>query len=134
MESIVALLSNYTLWLVGFILSLLAGLATGLGALVVLVVKKGKIKHPDMYLGFGAGVMLAATSFSLIVPGLESAGGGVKGALIIVVGMLLGGLAILVTDKYIPHEFFVKGRDPKNIMSLRRVWIFIIAITLHNFP
>jgi ZIP family zinc transporter len=43
-------------------------------------------------LGFAAGVMLAATSFSLVIPAIEKGGGGLKGALITLLGIILGGL------------------------------------------
>ncbi len=85
-------------------------------------------------LGFGAGVMLAATSFSLIVPAVEAAGGSTAGAFIVAAGMALGGLFLWVTDKYSPHEHFIKGPEGADARNLRRIWLFVIAITLHNFP
>ena len=60
--------------LLGTIASLLAGLATALGALPALVVRQVPERAQDVMLGFAAGVMLAASFFSLIIPGLESAG------------------------------------------------------------
>lgn len=128
------LFQNYPIWLLGTIFSLLAGLATGAGAILVFFIRKKEIKYQNAFLGFGAGVMLAATSFSLIIPGLESAGNGITAATTIVSAMLIGGISLWIADKYIPHEFFLKGHDPQDIMSLRKVWIFIIAIVLHNFP
>jgi ZIP family zinc transporter len=85
-------------------------------------------------LGFAAGVMLAATSFSLIVPAIEYGGGGVKGATITLSGILLGGIFLDLIDKYAPHEHLLEGRHEGNDSSLKKVWLFIIAITLHNFP
>ena len=89
-------------------------------------------------MGFGAGVMLAATSFSLIIPGIDAAvkthGSEVYAALIITCGMLIGGAFLWLTDKYSPHEHFIKGPEGANPKNLKRIWLFIIAITLHNFP
>ena len=80
---------NTPIWVLGTIFSLAAGLATGLGALAVFFVKEKELKYQNALMGFGAGVMLAATSFSLIVPSLEYAGNGTKAAYIVVLGMLL---------------------------------------------
>lgn len=85
-------------------------------------------------LGFAAGVMLAATSFSLIVPSIEYAGGGIKGALIAVIGILIGGIFLDLIDQYSPQDKLLKLSNNQDTMQLRKVWLFIIAITLHNFP
>jgi zinc transporter, ZIP family len=127
-------LSQYPIWLLGVSFSLFAGLATGIGALPVFFTRNISIKLQDIFMGFGAGVMLAATSFSLIVPGLEAAGFGVKAAAIMVAGILLGGIFLWLADKYLPHEHFIKGHEGIDINALKKVWLFIFAITLHNLP
>ena len=119
---------------IGFLASLAAGLATGVGALPVFFPIKITSRTQDAMLGGAAGVMLAATSFSLIVPAIEHGGGGVEGALAVVVGMLGGAIALDLMDKYAPHEHFIKGREGGVSGTLARVWLFVIAITLHNFP
>jgi ZIP family zinc transporter len=128
------LFANYPIWFLGVMFSLGAGLCTGLGALPVFFTRKITPKSQDIFLSFGAGIMLAATSFSLIVPGLEAAGGGVYAASIVVIGILLGGLFLWLADKYIPHEHFIKGKEGPNVAKLKKLWLFIIAITLHNLP
>lgn len=120
--------------ILGFVASTLAGAATGIGALPVLFTRNISVRTQDIMLGFGAGVMLSATSFSLIVPGLEAAGGGVRAALIVSAGIVLGGLFLWLNDKTLPHEHFIKGPEGADAKKLKRVWLFIIAITLHNFP
>jgi ZIP family zinc transporter len=89
-------------------------------------------------LGFGAGVMLAATSFSLIVPGIDAAyedtGSAALSAVIVSAGILLGGAFLWASDRYSPHEHFISGPEGADPGNLRRIWLFIIAITLHNFP
>ncbi|HOV80905.1 MAG TPA: ZIP family metal transporter [Bacillota bacterium] len=120
--------------LTGIAASLLAGMATGIGALPVIFIRNVSQKVQDAMLGFGAGVMLAATSFSLIIPAMESAGGKADGAFIVAAGIVLGGLFLWAGDTYLPHEHFVKGREGLNVRQLKQIWLFIIAITLHNFP
>ncbi|OIO61358.1 MAG: ZIP family metal transporter [Alphaproteobacteria bacterium CG_4_10_14_0_2_um_filter_63_37] len=119
------------------------GIATPLGALPVFLMKTIRDRTRHILLGFGAGVMLAAVSFSLIVPGLQSvlAGGGskVEGALIVGMGIILGALAFHLADRYAPHEHFFAGREGSLLGGgdgdwVRRVWLFVIAITIHNFP
>ena len=58
----------------GFLASLAAGLATGLGAIPVLFIKRAPERLLDAMLGFAAGVMLAATAFSLLIPAIEIGG------------------------------------------------------------
>jgi len=134
MESLVIFLQQYPIWIVGAVFSLFAGLATGLGGIPIFFTRKISPKLQNIFMGFGAGVMLAATSFSLIIPGLEAAGGGVYAAVISVTGILLGGLFLHLSDKYLPHEHFFSGPEGSNFLKLRKAWLFIIAITLHNFP
>lgn len=123
----------------GAIASLLAGSATGLGAAVMLFVRRVPQRLEDGLLGFAAGVMLAASFFSLIVPALEHVqenGGSPTGAAgIVVAAVLLGAAVLFLINRYVPHEHFVSGADDRfHNAKLRRIWLFIIAITLHNFP
>lgn len=121
--------------LTGIVASLLAGCATGLGALPVFFTRNVSERINDGMLGFAAGVMLAATSFSLIVPALEYGGGGVRGAAIAAFGILLGGLFLDMVDRYAPHRHFLPGLDGGGEGSaLAKIWLFVIAIAIHNFP
>ncbi|MBU1707284.1 ZIP family metal transporter [bacterium] len=120
---------------IGFLASLIAGLATGVGALPALVFRRVTEKTMDILLGGAAGVMLAATSFSLIVPGIEEGnriwpGWGVW---VVVFGMAVGAVFLDRADKLLPHEHFIKGHEGPS-SRLRKIWLFIIAITIHNFP
>jgi ZIP family zinc transporter len=118
----------------GFIASLAAGLATGVGAFPVLFFRDVSRQIQDIMMGFGAGVMMAATSFSLIVPAITAAGGGASSAFIVAGGMMIGGLFLFLSDRYSPHEHFIKGPEGADPRNLKRIWLFVIAITLHNFP
>ncbi len=130
----VEFLSQYNIFYVGLIASLIAGLCTGLGALPVFFTKEVSHKKLDTMLGFAAGVMLAATCFSLIVPAIEYAGGGINGAMVAVIGVMLGGIFLDLMDQYSPHNYLLKLPDTKESIQLKKVWLFVIAITLHNFP
>ena len=116
--------------LLGSLASLAAGLATFLGALPLVVFPKPSDRMLNTLLGGAAGVMLAATAFSLVIPALDA--GGVPA---LVVGMMAGAIFVHVSDRLIPHEHFgVLGREGMDHVALRRVWLFILAITIHNFP
>ena len=116
----------------------IAALATALGTLPVLLSQKFSQRTYDTLLGFGAGVMLAASSFSLIIPALSAAkqqGAGSWGAgLIVSAGILLGGLLLLFIDRAVPHEHFVKGLEGPQARAMKRAWLFVFAISLHNLP
>ncbi|MBM3529085.1 MAG: ZIP family metal transporter [Alphaproteobacteria bacterium] len=124
--------------LIGFGASVAAGMATGLGAALVLFVRRISDALNDGLLGFAAGVMLAASFFSLIIPGMQHAEAGtgskVLAALIVIVALLAGAAAIAVMNRYAPHEHFLLGPKGVDARLLQRIWLFVIAITLHNFP
>ncbi|MDO9164142.1 MAG: ZIP family metal transporter [Methylococcaceae bacterium] len=120
---------------VGFLASVLAGLATGAGALPALFFTKISKNLFNSMLGAAAGVMLAATAFSLLVPGM--AYGNLiwpgNGIYIVSLGMLVGALFLHFADRQLPHVHFDSVSDV-HLNSLKKVWLFIIAITIHNFP
>lgn len=120
---------------IGFLASILAGLATGLGALPALWLKEISNTLFNGLLGAAAGVMLAATAFSLLVPGLHygNALWAGKGVYIVSMGMMLGAFFLHYSDKQLPHVHF-DALSEENLNSLKKVWLFIIAITIHNFP
>jgi ZIP family zinc transporter len=118
--------------------TLLTAAATGAGAVPVLFARNISARAQDAMLGFGAGVMLAATAFSLIVPGIAAGealtGSGASAAAIVALGVAAGGLALLALDRALPHEHFVKGVEGAGAVQLTRIWLFVLAITLHNVP
>lgn len=119
--------------LLGLLASLGAGLATSVGALPIFITQNVPKSILDILLGFAAGIMLAATSFSLIVPAIEAGGGGVRGASITLLGILVGGIFLDFVDKFFPDTNLLMG-PRQNHNNLRRAWIFALAITVHNFP
>ncbi|MDY6783279.1 MAG: ZIP family metal transporter [Cyanobacteriota bacterium] len=124
--------------LTGFLASLVAGLATAVGALPVLLPLQLTSRIQAIALGLGGGVMLAATAFSLIIPGTEAAiaqgKSQMEAAIIMAVGVMAGGIFLALTHKYLPHQHFSKGPEGPIPQSIQRIWLFIAAITLHNFP
>lgn len=129
----------WPVWLAGSTASLIAGVATGFGALPVLVRSRWSVRARVIMLSLAAGVMLGATVFSLLVPSMEivretgrSAG---DAAGVASVGLLLGASAIWALHALVPHEHFVKGREGVvDASALGRTWLFVIAIAIHNFP
>ncbi len=74
--------------------------------------------------------MLAATAFSLIVPGTEAAinlgYSKPTAALVMVIGILLGGWGLSWVHAHFPHEHFFKGAEGGDRSNLARIWLFIM--------
>ncbi len=124
--------------LLGVIASFGAGMMTGVGAIPVLFGKKMSRRTNDLLLGFAAGVMISASYFSLIVPGLDAAdelyGMTYVSALIAGCGIALGAALVALLNETLPHEHFITGPDGADPGALSKIWLFVIAITIHNFP
>jgi ZIP family zinc transporter len=112
--------------------------ATAVGAVVALALRDVAARTQDIMLGFAAGMMLAASSFSLILPGIEAAkeltGNGLLAASIVVLGLALGVALMIGLDRFVPHEHEKTGRRGPEAKRIDRVWLFVLAITLHNLP
>lgn len=120
---------------VGLLASILAGLATGIGAIPALFFKDISERLFNSLLGAAAGVMLAATAFSLLVPGIDY-GNAIwpdQGLWIVSAGMLIGALFLHFADQRLPHIHFDTVKEVHKY-SLDKISLFIIAITIHNFP
>lgn len=111
----------------------MAALATTLGALPLLVMRRIAASVQGMLLGFGAGVMLAASVFSLLLPGFDAAmasGLGRSGAAVLVaLAMAAGAVLLLALDRSLPH-----AHQPAASRSAAAVWLFVFAIAVHNIP
>ncbi|SHH45155.1 ZIP family metal transporter [Thermosipho atlanticus] len=118
------------IFLKGVLLSSVAGMATSLGAIPFLFFKKGvNEKFIDALLGMAAGIMLAASAFSLVAPSIE-----MGGLFRFLIGFFLGAILVDIMDKYSPHEHFLKGHEGLELVKLKKIWLFVIAITIHNLP
>ncbi|WP_142847744.1 ZIP family metal transporter [Telmatospirillum sp. J64-1] len=136
-SAVAAFFDGLTTFQAGVLASFLAGLGAGFGALPVMVLRNLTQKTQDVMLGFAAGIMLAASAFSLILPGIEEASprwGEVTGSLVVGLSVMIGAAGLWLMHRHLPHEHFIKGRDDISSKTLKRLWMFIIAITLHNFP
>lgn len=115
-----------------------------LGALTVLIWRNPSERSMDAALGFAAGVMLAASFTSLILPGIE------RGTVFsVLVGLAVGALVLSRADAWVPHvhvlitgRFWEDGRVPVSLRNRRGLLskratsavFFVVAITLHNIP
>ncbi len=112
-------------------------LMTALGASAVLFFKNINQKLLNSMLGFAAGVMIAASYWSLLAPAIELAEEGpVPGWLPAAVGFLLGGLFLRGIDLILPHLH--PGLPMKEAEGISTSWkrstLLILAVTLHNIP
>ena len=134
--------------------SLLAALATAVGALPVFLVQRVSKRQESALMSFAAGVMLAAAIFALLLPSIDagqallaSTGSARTGAAgLTAIGLTLGMLLMIGIDRALPHEHAVlppaatghaapwtttDGRDPG---ATQRAWLMVLAILIHNVP
>lgn len=119
--------------------SVLAGtVATTVGALPIAVLPRpGEIGRRRLT-GFAAGIMLAASVFSLAVPALElrvSAWGPSPWTLVAAaLAFLAGAVFVDGLNHVVPHEHFVTGPEGLGAAEHRGLWLLVLAMTLHNLP
>jgi ZIP family zinc transporter len=112
----------------GCLACLAAGLATAVGALPVFVIRRQTERALDAMLGFAAGIMVAAASFELLLPSLRLGGIWVAG-----LGFLVGIAFLDLVNAVIPHFHSIRGAEGAS-SRLRRVWLLILAMVIHNIP
>ena len=110
---------------------------TAAGAGLVFFFKEVDRKILDAMLGFAAGVMIAASFWSLLAPAIEHSDGTVlNGILPVLVGFLLGGVCRRIIDRVLPHLH--PGAPPEETEGIKTTWhrsmLLVSAITLHNIP
>jgi len=127
-RTFVALAGSNPIWQ-GLAGGLIIAAFNTIGALVVLVWRNPSERILNAALGFAAGVMLTASFTSLILPGIEY--GGVWP---VIIGMALGAIFLDLADHLTPHLHPITGPEGPQTKKIRGVWLFIIAITLHNAP
>ena len=121
--------------------ALLGGLGTwgvtALGAAGVVLLRRLNQRLLDVMLGFAAGVMLAASFWSLLAPAIElAAAQGVPSWLPAAAGLVLGGLFLRVVDALLPHLHPGYPTTEAEGVATRwhRTTLMVTAITLHNIP
>ena len=109
---------------------LAAGLATGVGGLALLAVREPSERLLDGLLGFTAGIMLAATAFSLLVPALD-----LGTVTEVVAGFAAGGAVLFGLDRLVPHVH-ARFAEPGHTLDPRRrqAGLLLSALTIHNVP
>ena len=120
-----------------FIATCFTWFMTAAGAGVVIAAKKVNQKVLDGMLGFAAGVMIAASFWSLLAPAIEmSENMGLIPWIPPAIGFMLGGICMRVVDKFLPHLHpGLKDADAEGVSSpWRRTTLLVTAVTMHNFP
>lgn len=120
-----------------FLATLFTWGVTAAGAALVFMKKTVDPKLLDAMLGFAAGVMIAASFWSLLNPGIEMAEQmGQTPWLTAVIGFMGGGIFMRLTDRFLPHLHPGLKMDHKEGVktSLQRSTLLVLAITLHNIP
>jgi len=134
--------------------SLIAAMATAVGALPVFLVRRVSKLQEAALMSFSAGVMLAAALFALLLPSLAAgqallagaAGGATGAAALSGVGLALGMGLMLAIDRLTPHEHAVlppaapghagqwATSGSANPGAAQRAWLMVLAILIHNVP
>lgn len=130
-------LLEYNPILLALVATLFTWFLTALGAAMVFFFKSINRKVLNSMLGFAAGVMIAASFWSLLKPAIEMAeeNGDIPWVPAII-GFLLGGAFLLLIDKILPHLHMGLARDKAE--GIKTQWqrsvLLVLAITLHNIP
>lgn len=130
-------LLNYNPVLLALFATLFTWLVTALGASMVFFFKTINQKILNSMLGFAAGVMIAASFWSLLKPAIEMAeASGTVPWVPAVVGFLSGGAFLFIVDKILPHLHL--GLSVDKAEGIKTTWqrsvLLVLAITLHNIP
>jgi ZIP family zinc transporter len=115
-----------------FIATIGTYLLTVIGTLPVLFFRSAPRSLMDAMMGFAAGVMVAASCWSLLVPAIAAAG-----VLPAAVGLLAGAACLYVGDQLLPHlhpEFPTEATAEGPTVAWRHSTLLMTAMTLHNFP
>lgn len=112
----------------GTLASFFAGLLTSAGGIFLFLKRKNIEKLNSVFLGLSAGIMFAASIFSLLVPALS------KGkVLIILISFFLGALFVDILDDVLPHEHLLRGLEGPS-SKIKMVWLILISMVIHNLP
>ena len=135
MKDVIIFFENQNPILGAFYATIFTWFMTALGASLVFFIKKLNRMVLDGLLGFTGGVMVAASFWSLLAPGIEmSPGEGFLKVLPASIGFALGALFIFLLDKILPH-IHINFKDSEGIKTpWHKTTLLVLAITLHNIP
>jgi zinc transporter, ZIP family len=135
MNALIDFFSNINPIKGAFIATIFTWLLTAFGASFVFLFKTMHRGFLDAMLGFTGGVMVAASFWSLLAPGIEmSPGEGFVKVIPAAVGFGLGALFIFSLDKVLPH-IHINFKDSEGIKTpWHKTTLLVLAITLHNIP
>lgn len=137
METVIAYFESIDPILAAFYATLFTWFLTALGAAFVFFFKNMNRVVLDGMLGFTGGVMVAASFWSLLAPGIEmSSGEGFVKVIPAAIGFFLGALFIFGLDKILPHlHINFKEKDKEGLKTpWHKTTLLTLAITLHNIP
>jgi ZIP family zinc transporter len=132
--------------LLAFVLTLIAGLSTGIGSAIAFFAKKTSTRFLSVSLGFSAGVMIYVSMVEIFAEAqrlLSAAYGGKTGLLITIAAFFAGMILIGLIDKFIPsdtnpHEARSFGGSPEGRAARGRLMrtgvVTALAVAVHNFP
>lgn len=121
--------------IMAFAATLFTWAMTATGAAMVFFFKEINKKVLNVMLGFAAGVMIAASFWSLLAPAIEMAEqAGTPGYIPAVIGFLAGGGFLWLVDKFLPHMHMGAAHSEGMESNWQRSVLLVLAITLHNIP
>lgn len=125
--------------MMGALASLLAGAATGVGALPLLGLARLDARRENAVLGFAAGVMLTAAFYSLILPAVHahsaSEGPRLLSAFYVGLSVMAGAGLLELLDHILPEAAaFRPSNENMAAGRARQLWLLVLAMTLHNVP
>ena len=135
MNNLISFFENQNPIIGAFYATIFTWFMTALGASLVFFIKNLNRMVLDGLLGFTGGVMVAASFWSLLAPGIEmSPGDGFIKVLPASIGFALGALFIFLLDKILPH-IHINFKDSEGIKTpWHKTTLLVLAITLHNIP
>lgn len=121
-------------WDLFAILMLLPWAATFGGSLMAARIRIDSPRRQGGLLGFAAGVMIAASVWSLIIPAFGAMEENFRSALVVTGGFALGCAGMLLLDKLVPHQHIDEDAPEGSPSHLSRPMLLVLAVALHNIP
>ena len=127
-------LLKMNLVLLVFFMALFNWAMTFLGSALVYFVRKESQKLISVALGMSAGIMIAASFFSLLLPAVSQLSHHKIQLLTIPISFFIGGIFLRLCDKYLPHEHLLSHEIEGPNAALSKNKLLLLAMTLHNIP